>query len=170
MRFALKRGGFMLIQDSENVSSDFSAVYSRYFDMVYRICFIYFSGNKADTEDAVQSVFMKYIQTDTDFESEEHRKAWLIVTAKNTCKSVLRLAGRKNISLHTVQEQSAGFQYGEVLDAVMRLPDKEKMAVYLCYYEDLTAAQIAEIMKCRENTVYSYLHRARKKLQKTLGE
>lgn len=170
MRRALKRGGFMSIQNCDKISSDLTAVYSRYFDMVYRICFMYFGGNKADTEDAVQSVFMKYIQADTDFQSEEHRKAWLITAAKNTCKSVLRLARRKNISLHSVQEQSAGFQYGEVLDAVMRLPEKEKMAVYLCYYEDMTAAQVAEIMKCRENTVYSYLHRARKKLRKTLGE
>ncbi len=73
MRSALKRGGFMSIQNCDNDSSDFSAVYSRYFDMVYRICFMYFNGNKADTEDAVQSVFMKYLQNYTDFQSEDHR-------------------------------------------------------------------------------------------------
>lgn len=156
---------------TNNVScDDFTAVYEKYFDMVYRICFVFFHGNRADTEDAVQTVFMKYIEYGADFASEEHRKAWLIVTAQNTCKSVLRLARRSNVSLDSAEEKSESFSYGDTLDAVMRLPEKEKMAVYLCYYEDMTAAQAAEILGCRENTVYSYLHRAKKRLKKTLGE
>jgi RNA polymerase sigma-70 factor (ECF subfamily) len=157
--------------DNRNLlGEDFEAVYEMYFDTVYRICFIYFRGNKADTEDAVHTVFLKYFERSPNFDSEEHRKAWLIVTAQNVCKSVLRLARRKNLSLDEANNKSEDFFYSEVLDAVMRLPYKEKTAVYLCYYEDMTAAQAAEIMGCKENTVYSYLHRAKKKLQKSLGE
>jgi len=152
--------------DNENLIR----AYGKYFDTVYRICFVLFHGNKADTEDAVHTVFMKYMEYTKGFENDEHEKAWLIVTAKNTCKSVLRLARRKNAPLDAAADRSEEFRYNDTLDAIMRLPEKEKTAVYLCYYEDMTAAQAAEIMGCRENTVYSYLHRARKKLERSLGE
>ncbi len=145
-------------------------IYSTYFDMVYRICFVMLGGNAADTEDAVQTVFMKYIETANKPAAGEHTKAWLIVTAKNTCLSFLRLSHRKNRDIDAAKNLSADFHYSEALDAVMHLPRKEKLAVYLCLYEEYTAAQAAKIMGCKENTVYSYIHRARKKLQRQLGE
>ena len=39
-------------------------------------------------DDVVQDVFLKYIQKDVDFKSEEHVKAWLIRVAINCSKSV----------------------------------------------------------------------------------
>lgn len=166
MNAVFKGGGLTMI---ENVSG-FDAVYDEYFDMVYRICYVFFRGQTADAEDAAQTVFMKYLGTDSPPESGEHTKAWLIVTAQNTCKSMLRLHHRKAVSLDEAAEQGKDFQYNEVLDAVMCLPEKERMAVTLNIYEGYTAAETAKLMGCRENTVYSYIHRARKKLRKELGE
>lgn len=148
----------------------FDAVYDEYFDMVYRICYVYFHGHSADTEDAVQTVFMKFLECGEPPETGEHTKAWLIVTAQNTCKSMLRRHHRKDVSLESTAGLSAAFGYGEVMDAVMRLPENERVAVYLNLYEGYTAAETAKLMGCRENTVYSYIHRARKKLKKELGE
>ena len=59
---------------------DFVSTYNRYVDMIYRLCFS-FLKNKEDTEDAVQSVFLKYIKTKKGFENEHHEKAWFIVTS-----------------------------------------------------------------------------------------
>ena len=78
--------------------SDPRYVYGQYFDMVYRICLMYFKGNAADAEDAAQTVFMKYIELDSRPENEGHTKAWLIVTAQNTCKSMLRRHFRKDVT------------------------------------------------------------------------
>lgn len=148
----------------------FDAVYNEYFDMVYKICFVYFKGHSADAEDAVQTTFMKFLECGDTPETGEHTKAWLIVTAQNVCKSMLRRHYRRDTDIDTAADIGAGFQYREVIDAVMRLPEKERMAVYLNLYEGYTAAETAELMGCRENTVYSYIHRARKKLKKELGE
>ncbi len=150
--------------------SDPRYVYGQYFDMVYRICLMYFKGNAADAEDAAQTVFMKYIELDSRPENEGHIKAWLIVTAQNTCKSMLRRHFRKDVSLEDNGDRAEDFTYREVFAAIMKLPEKERMAVYLSLYEGYTAAETAKLMGCRENTVYSYIHRARKKLKTELGE
>ena len=145
-------------------------VYEEYFDMVYRICMMYFKGSCADTEDAVQTVFMKYIECGSRPEDGEHTKAWLIVTAQNTCKSMLRRRFRRDVGLENAGEKAEDFRYREVFAAILKLPEKERIAVYLNLYEGYTAAETAKLMGCRENTVYSYIHRARKKLIKELGE
>ncbi|WP_295155156.1 RNA polymerase sigma factor [uncultured Ruminococcus sp.] len=152
-----------------NISGGFDAVYEEYFDMVYKICYVYFKGNAADAEDAVQTAFMKYLESDCPPEAGEHTKAWLIVTAQNVCKSMLRRHHRKDSGLDAAADKGTPFEYREVMDAVMHLPENERMAVYLNLYEGYTAADTARLMGCRENTVYSYIHRARKKLKKELG-
>lgn len=68
---------------------EFVSTYHRYVDMIYRLCFS-FLKNKEDTEDAVQSVFVKYLNCGKRFENEGHEKAWFIVTASNLCKDMLR--------------------------------------------------------------------------------
>lgn len=53
--------------------------YYKHVDMVYRICLM-FLRNVPDTEDAVQNVFLKFIQAGKNFADPEHEKAWLIET------------------------------------------------------------------------------------------
>jgi RNA polymerase sigma factor (sigma-70 family) len=48
----------------------------------------------------------------------------------------------------------------EMSDAVARLPERQRVAVVLRFYEDLTVDQIAEVMDARAGTVKSWLHRA----------
>ena len=149
-------------------NSRFNAVYELYADMVYRICFVMLRGRSHDAEDAAQAVFLKYLETPAPPEGE-HLKAWLIVVAQNTCRSKLRKMSRF-VGLDAVPEQGQEHPYGEVMSAIMELPEKEKMAVLLCLYEGYTAAEAAKLMQCRENTVYSYIHRAKKRLRKALGD
>lgn len=68
---------------------EIAEIYKRHSKTVYRVCFAYMK-NPADTEDAVQDTFFQLIKSGPAFESEEHEKAWLIRTATNICKNVLR--------------------------------------------------------------------------------
>ncbi len=74
-------------------------LYEKYFDTVYRICFLYMK-NETDSCDMVQETFLKLIQAQAQFETEEKAKAWLIVTASNTCKSSLRKAWKKKRAIY----------------------------------------------------------------------
>ena len=57
----------------------------------------------------------------------------------------------------------------EVMHAVLSLPSKYKDVIYLFYYEDYTANEIAKLLNQKINTVYSNLHRARNLLKHKLG-
>ena len=77
---------------------EFTKVYEKFVDDIFRLCYS-FMKNQMDAEDAVQETFLKYFYTDRKFESMEHRKAWLIVTASNQCKDLLKQQWRKRKDL-----------------------------------------------------------------------
>ena len=143
----------------------------RYADLVRRVCMIHLK-NHADTEDIFQTVFLKYVTGTTEFESEEHEKAWFIRVTINACKDLLRCFFRsRTVSLDDLLEQpdQVPEDHREVLEAVLALPDKYRDVVYLHYYEGYTAPEIGTILHKNPNTVYTLLTRARDELRKMLG-
>lgn len=143
----------------------------RYADLVRRVCMIHLK-NHADTEDIFQTVFLKYVTGTTEFESEEHEKAWFIRATINACKDLLRSFFRsRTVSLDDLLEQpdQVPEDHREVLEAVLALPDKYRDVVYLHYYEGYTAPEIGTILHKNPNTVYTLLTRARDELRKMLG-
>lgn len=151
---------------SIGVDDRIEAVLLTYSDMVIRIAYQN-TKNMADAEDIAQEVFLKRMTVAPEFESKEHEKAWIIRVTVNLCKDFLKSAWfRKRAALD--EAFPSHDQNTEVLDAVMRLPVKFRNAIYLHYYEDMPVAQIAEILQQKENTVSSWLYRARKLLKKSL--
>lgn len=143
----------------------------RYADLVRRVCMIHLK-NHADTEDIFQTVFLKYVTGTTEFESEEHEKAWFIRVTINACKDLLRSFFRsRTVSLDDLLEQpdQVPEDHRKVLEAVLALPDKYRDVVYLHYYEGYTAPEIGTILHKNPNTVYTLLTRARDELRKMLG-
>lgn len=143
----------------------------RYADLVRRVCMIHLK-NHADTEDIFQTVFLKYVTGTTEFESEEHEKAWFIRVTINACKDLLRSFFRsRTVSLDDLLEQpdQVPEDHREVLETVLALPDKYRDVVYLHYYEGYTAPEIGTILHKNPNTVYTLLTRARDELRKMLG-
>ncbi len=150
------------------MSSDFEDIYYRNVDMIYKICFIYFKGNKYDAEDAVNSVFTKLLEKNKQFESLEHEKAWLIVVANNYCKNKVKHWWNKNKELNF--EIKSEDHNNEILQIVLDLPDKYKIPIYMHYYEGYSGPEIAKILNIKENTIYSYLHEGRLILKDILKE
>lgn len=145
--------------------------FNRYADTVRRICFCHLN-TREDSEDIFQEVFLKYMLSDSPFESPEHEKAWLIRVTVNACNDLnRRLFHRRTVPLDVIAELTAQEEPGtkEVLSAVLSLPGKYKDVIYLHYYEGYSAAQIGQILGKRENTVYSLLSRGREKLKTELG-
>ncbi|WP_367924037.1 RNA polymerase sigma factor [uncultured Ruthenibacterium sp.] len=151
---------------------ELNAALDKYADMVRRLCVLHLKST-ADTEDVFQTVFMKYMMHTSDFESEEHEKAWLIRVTMNACKDLLRsFFHSRTVSLDTLTDQIYGpsLENQDVLEAVFALPEKYRRVVYLHYYEGYTAPQIGSILGKNVNTVYTLLTRSRKLLRHTLGE
>nr|WP_255575686.1 sigma-70 family RNA polymerase sigma factor [Caproiciproducens faecalis] len=139
---------------------------ARYSDMVVRIAFQNVKS-RAEAEDIAQEVFLRLFTRRPDFEDDEHEKAWMIRVTVNLCKDYLKSSWfRKRADLGDNLLSRDG--NGEVLDAVMRLPVKFRNVIYLHYYEDMSVTEIASVLQQKENTVSSWLHRARKQLKVTL--
>ena len=139
-------------------------------DSIRRICFVYLK-NYADTEDVFQDVFLKYALHKKSFESEKHKRAWLIRVCINRCKDFLRSAARKSVSIDELYELPSDTrdETREILEAVLKLPQNYRTVTYLHYYEGYTAPEIGKLIGKKQNTVYTWLSRAREELKNQLG-
>ena len=119
----------------------------RYADTVRRICMLHLK-NHADTEDIFQTVFLKYALYPGAFESDAHEKAWIIRVTVNACRDLLKSFFRsRTVSLDDVGEIACTDEHREVLEAVLALPAKYRDVVYLFYYEQYTASEIAALLR-----------------------
>ncbi len=164
-------------------AESFDEVMRHYTPTVYRIAFARLK-DPTDCEDVTQDVFVRYFRANLTFESEEHRKAWLIRCAVNCANTyatsawarhrgetedIENYAESEGLSRNTTEEAAEKNELRQtVLDAVMKLPDKYRVPVHLFYFEDMSTAQIAEVTGTRESTVRSQLTRARKMLKDLL--
>ncbi len=142
-------------------------IVEKYFNMVYKLALSQ-TKDKTNTDDVVQEVFMRYIRTNTEFENEEHIKAWLIRVTINCSKNTFSNSWfQKTVPLceEIVFENK---EKGDVYYLTMELPLKYRTVIHLFYYEDLSVAEIARYLKSKESTVKSQLHRAREMLKEKL--
>ncbi len=156
-------------QSQKRISTDIEKAYKKYNKMIYQVSFSYMK-NKMDAEDTVEDTFVKLMKHGANFQSEEHEKAWLLRTAINLCKNNLKHWRRKfeNIDDHENLHDENQFKENEILEAVIKLPDRYKAAIYLYYYEGYTTAEIAQILKKPHSSVRVHLHKAKKILKEVL--
>ena len=159
-----------MIKSLSRTDKEIAEIYSRHIRTIYRVCFAYMK-NSADTEDAVQVTFVKMIRSGAVFESEEHEKAWLIRTASNVCKDILKAWWRRRENLEDYEQLhgTGDIEVDDTLTVVMALPDKYKTVVYLYYYEGYTSVEISEILHKPQSTIRNYLCEARNVLREQLG-
>lgn len=99
-------------------------VLDKYGNSILRLAFSYLKSI-SDAEDILQETLLRYIQKPTEYESEEHEKAWLFRVAGNLCKNRLKSPWRKNAELDEdipIPDSGNPCEQSEVLTAVLKLP------------------------------------------------
>lgn len=144
----------------------------RNYKRIYLIALSYLN-NHYDSEDVMQSVFLKLWKTDKIFTNDEHMDKWLTITCVNKCKDHFRLHFVKNtVSLDEVKEFYT-FDSTEKIDifnSIMSLPQKERVVVHLFYYEDMSIEEISKLLNSNPSTVKTRLRRAKMRLKTILGD
>ena len=152
-----------------------------YSDLILRLSYTYLHSAQ-DAEDICQTVFLKCLTSGQVFESRDHEKAWIIRTAVNACKDLLKSFFRsRTVSLDKLLDQPAEVPpdyraeppapeapASYVLEAVMALPVKYRQVIYLYYYEGYSAREIGGLLGQSEASVNTYLSRGRSKLRALL--
>lgn len=143
--------------------AELEQVMNMYGKMVYRLAYSHTRSN-ADADDIYQEVFLRYYQKRPRFESEEHRRAWLLRVTINRAKTLLNSAWFRRTA--PLEECVAVFdpQEQKLDDALRQMNPKDRIVLHLFYYEELSVREIAALLKRKESTVRTQLTRARRKL------
>lgn len=162
------------------VQTDERTIIGNYSDMVYRIAYEYFR-NKYDADDIHQEVFFKYYRKKPVFNSKEHEKAWFIRVTINQCNNVWKMPwNRRKIDKEYDEDvqnnmESTDKNFTEKVlnnmllsQALKKLSGKERMIIYLYYYEEYKVEEIAGILDISTNSAYVRLNRVRNKLRDLL--
>ena len=137
-------------------------------DSVYRLAMVYLR-NPQDAKDCCQDVFVKLMERKKRFDSDEHRKAWLLAVTKNTCRDWLRReARRRTVSLEAMEPLPGPQSGNELLAVIFTLPEKDREALYLHYCEGYAVREICALLRLRESAAKQRLSRARNKLRELL--
>ena len=86
---------------------EFAQAARTYGDTVYRVAF-HALNSREDAEDVTQTVLLKLYECKTEFESEEHRKHWILRVAVNESRKLLRSFWRRtSVPLEEWRETAA---------------------------------------------------------------
>ncbi len=118
-------------------------------------------------------IFLKLFKHKGTFHDREHEKAWLIVTTQNTCKDVLKSWWRsRRIDIDALPEKTYwdnDEKRRDVLENLLRLPEKYRTVLYLYYYEDYSVREISKMLDRKESTLQTQLSKGRARLKAELG-
>lgn len=143
---------------------------------VYRTCY-YMLHHAQDAEDVCHDVFVTVFRQ--DWQKVEYKKTWLMKITVNHCLNFLkreqksklrekrqflltpqRTADPVDIQIEHVEESALWAQW------IQELPEKMRSAILLRYMNDLSLAEIAEILEIPTGTVKSRIYKAIRMLRK----
>lgn len=149
----------------------FTDLVDKYINTIFRVALNYLK-DPLDAEDVTQNVFEKLFCERKSFAGEAHIKHWLIRVTVNECRHILRSPWRKQRSIEDYARMPAfeSREQSDLFRAVMELPKKYRLPIYLHYYEGYDTREIGEILKIPKGTVCTNLKRGRELLKKNLQE
>jgi len=121
--------------------------------------------SQAIAEEVVQECF---VRLHPRFDRLDDPVAYLRRAVVNGCRSAGRRQTLERARLRAERPGVAELGAHELLDALAALPVRQRAALVLRYYEDLSGAQIAEVLGCPEGTVKSLIHRGLLALRKVV--
>ena len=146
---------------------------------VYNMAFRYM-GDHGGADEVTQESFLKAYHAIASFRQESSFKSWLLRIAINTAKNALRSRERRQTvdledvvvgAEHREFSRMEGTQTAMILKkAIEMLPPKQKRALELRIYEDLSFKEVAEIMECPFDTAKANFRHALINLKKVIEE
>jgi|SRR5437879_8022340 RNA polymerase sigma-70 factor (ECF subfamily) len=157
----------MRTQDDE-LETAFRTYRTSVFRAAYRV-----TGNAADAEDVLQTVFLRFARREDDASEVGNLKSYLYRAAVNAALDLLR--SRQASRLEPLEDTSAvtpGQLHEDLVlrtwlrSAISKLNPRHAEMFVLRYIEDYDNREIARLMKTSQGVVAITLFRIRKQLQK----
>jgi RNA polymerase sigma-70 factor (ECF subfamily) len=158
-------------------------LYERHAELAFRIAYR-FVRDEQDAQDITQSVFVSLMQSARRYRPEAKVTTWIHRIVVNRCLNHRsRATGRQRMTSSTPEALAAvpapewerpdqrverAEQTTRLREAVLFLPERQRMALLLRTDEGLSYAEIASVMGCSCSSIESLLFRARAALDKAL--
>lgn len=120
------------------------------------------TGSRADAEDVVQSVFVRYGSVTPP---PDNPRAYLRRMVVNAVHDLARRTLRMTTSARLVDEVDSGTELRDIWAAVQELPEDQREVIVLHYHDDLTQEEIAAALDCPIGTVRSRISRGLARLR-----
>jgi RNA polymerase sigma-70 factor (sigma-E family) len=148
-------------------------LYARHAGDALRLAYL-LTGDAALAEDLVQDAFVRLAGRLLHLRDQEGFHAYLRQTIVNLARSHFRRRAleRRFIERHAEPPPVAPPDLSDrdrTRQALMKLPIRQRTAVVLRYFEDLSEAQTAQLMRCGLAAVKSLVSRGTTSLRTTLG-
>ena len=134
-------------------------------------------GSEALAEEAAQEALLRLWTHAGSYEPEKAKlTTWLTRITANICLDRLRKRGEVawpenfDVALPPSQERELmdGQVAAKVNEALQTLPERQRLALVLCHYEEMSMAETAGVMETTPEAVESLLSRARRTLRRQL--
>jgi RNA polymerase sigma-70 factor (ECF subfamily) len=158
--------------------SAFSVLVKKYQQPLYRVV-LRFVKSEEVAEDVVQEAFIKAFRKLDMYEGRASFRSWLFQIGVNSAKNKLRGTRKDMIALDDVKlsagaESDENHEYESVQSMIQleveKLPEKQRQALELRIFEDLSFKEIAEIMGCPYDTAKANYRHGLLKLKKSLSD
>jgi len=155
----------------------FARLVDAYQAPVYNLCYRML-GNALRAEDAAQETFVRVYTHLSGYDPEQKLSSWILATASHYCIDRLRRRRINWLSLDQVSQTRPVSGKGppaedrileheareEVRRLLQSLPPDHRLVIVLRYWQDLSYAEIAQVIGDSESAIKSRLHRARRML------
>lgn len=154
----------------------FRELVERYQDRVFALA-RRMVGDREEAEEVAQDAFLRAWRALPRFRGDARFSTWLYrITYRRACDAAasLRSRRRRERDLETAgaiadTAPAAGLREGEALERLIAsLPEAQRAAITLFYYQDRSLGEVARILDLTEGTVKTHLHRARAALRRAL--
>lgn len=172
-------------KDIQDKMDELKRIYSEHKSLVFNLCCRYFP-DKSEAEDVCHDIFVKIYNNIDSFREESKITTWIYRLAVNYCLNCIRkkktlkwfslnlytkeneceyeIPDSKNIEEEFEKEESAAL----LNKALEKLPERQKTALLLNKYDELSYQDIAQVMRCSVSSVESLIFRAKQTLAKQL--
>src|SRR5664279_1432077 len=167
----------LLEASARHVEPAFVVLIQRYQRDVHRVVWR-ISGGHADSEDIAQETFLRLWINPAQVREAKALKGWLLRVASNMVMDRYRRKPTLNIeAAEDVVDMAPGpdgwrelSRVSRAVDAaVAQLPDRQRMALALVHFEQMSNIAAAEVMELSVDALESLLARARRRLKEILG-
>jgi len=147
----------------------FAELYNRHYDAVFRAA-LRVTGNPADAEDVLQTVFLRVLAQGDDVEAAPRPAAYFRRAAINAAVDLLRRRAVHAESVYDDRAPHAAVQPPSLLKeqlrrAIATLDSDDATLFLLRHVEGLSIEELAGVFQLEKNNVAVRLHRIRHRLQ-----